>query len=257
VVVVSAVIAEIRDRIRPKPHAELVAKLHKQRALHEEKINQLRRSVEELDELEAQQRRQAIALSPGKRSDVGGATSAPGRTHNRLLDVEKELASHERELAAVWDVIRGEELAAQREHIEERIQEAVAIKATEREAWQTLIAAFNALGNAWLGLAPILQERTVFTNAVRAALLTGAPADLMADWDRAAAPTVTPIPTTFQAMFRLVLDAVCDPGGVGVRVPSALGGIPAAGNLPAIAPERREFAATKVIVADPMVEKRS
>jgi hypothetical protein len=251
---VSALLDAVRTK---KPHAELVSKLHRTRVLHEEKIAQLRRSVEELVELEAQQRRQAIALSPGKRSDVGGATSAPGRTHNRLLDVEKELASHERELAAVWDVIRGEEQAAQGEHIEEKIAEALAIKETEREAWQTVINAFVALGNAWVALAPVLTARTAATGAVRASgLLDGAPPDLTAAWDRAAAPTVEPIPTSFQSMFRLMLDAVCDPGGVVVRVPSALGGTPAAGNLPDLAPERKDLLA-RVMVADPMVEKRS
>jgi hypothetical protein len=183
----------------------------------------LEETVAQSFEDESHARISAIEENPGERSDKSGARSPVGQIVKRRRDAEAALGGLTEELAAcgvVFQKLKSEHEAEQLERIAEEVS---LLDAAERDHIRRLTDGLEKMLMDWNALVSFYKDRQ------QAVFLDGEFVDHAAGdvaMNNGRAPSLSPTPMDFLGLVEMLVEASCDPRGLGVRegAPVALNG---------------------------------
>ena len=142
-------------------------------------------------------------LSSEKRT---GATSKVHQVGRKIRELDGEVASLEKALAMVIDLLVTETHIETQVKIADAMEQAEKMKQAERELWKELVAAFEAFGAAWLALLDHYRSWIEVRGSHR--WLGGEiPPEARGRWDMVWSPAARP-PINASAAFSMLYD-VC------------------------------------------------
>ena len=135
-----------------------------------------------------------------------GATSKVHQIGRKIKELDGQVASLEADLKMVVDLLNVQSFTETQARIAEAIEQSEEMKATERELWAAVVAAFSAFGDAWLALHDHYRLWFELRGSHRS-LGNQIPPEGRGRWDIAWTPAVRP-PVNASAAFSLLFD-VC------------------------------------------------